>query len=88
MAMVGAFRGMSLSLGRDGNVVLARRPRSTPLFAIRISQFDADVLGAIAAGRAQADVGVPDAEGARPVRVYGADGGVLFDERVDVKISS
>lgn len=86
--MVGAFRGMSVSLGRGGNVVLAPRARSTPLFAIRISQFDTDVLDAIAGGSAQADVGVPDGEGARPVRVYGADGGVLFDERLDVKISS
>ena len=85
MAIVGAFRGMVVSLDAPGSVVFSRNASSLALFAFPSHLFDAAALAAIRNGDVHAHLGVPDGADCRVLRLYGANGQTFFEGLVGVR---
>jgi hypothetical protein len=85
MAIVGAFRGMVVSLDAPGSVIFSRNASSLALFAFSSLLFDAAALAAIRKGDVHASLGLPDGADCRVLRLYGADGKTFFEDLVGVR---
>ncbi len=86
--MIGAFRGLVVRL--DGESVLFFEPRrmaGLPIFALPATLFGQSVLSAIAEEKARGDLGIPDREYRRTLRLRMADGATIFEEKTSIRLS-